>query len=113
MDAGIGSAGLRAYNLLIEGNTQALQDDVVLTMKQGKVPAASQVVTDDRVGSYFEHQGHGTAVFPAASPTSVWATERPPARTTSCSSTPSATGASPAWSRSERSGLDGARAQPP
>ncbi len=62
MGAGIGSAGLPAYNLLIEGNTQALQDDVVLTMKQGKVPAPSQVVTDERVRSYFEHQGHRTAV---------------------------------------------------
>lgn len=62
MGAGIGSAGLPAYNLLIEGNTQALQDDVVLTMKQGKVPAPSRAVTDERVRSYFEHQGHRTAV---------------------------------------------------
>ena len=60
--SGIGSAGLPAYNLLIEGSTQALQDDVVLTMKQGNVPAPSLVVTDDRVARYFEHQGHRTAV---------------------------------------------------
>ena len=60
--SGIGSAGLPAYNLLIEGNTQALQDDVLLTMKQGKLPAPRQVVTDDRLDTYFEHQGHRTAV---------------------------------------------------
>ena len=37
---GIGSAGLPAYNLLIEGATQALENDVVLSMKQGNVAAA-------------------------------------------------------------------------
>ncbi len=59
---GIGSAGLPAYNLLVEGPTQALENDVVLTMKQGGVPAASRVVDDPRTGAYFEHQGHRTAV---------------------------------------------------
>ena len=42
---GIGSAGLPAYNLLIEGRTQALENDVVLSMKQGNVAAPSRVVT--------------------------------------------------------------------
>ena len=37
---GIGSAGLPAYNLLVEGRTQALDNDVVLSMKQGNVPGA-------------------------------------------------------------------------
>src|SRR5215203_4692018 len=32
---GIGSAGLPAYNVLVEGPTQALENDVVLSMKQG------------------------------------------------------------------------------
>ena len=59
---GIGSAGLPAYNLLIEGRSQALENDVVLSMKQGNVAAPSRVVTDPDVGGYFEHQGHRTAV---------------------------------------------------
>ena len=41
---GIGSAGLPAYNILIEGYDQALENDVVLTMKQGNIAAASRVV---------------------------------------------------------------------
>jgi uncharacterized protein (DUF2252 family) len=59
---GIGSAGLPAYNLLVEGRSQALENDVVLSMKQGNVAAASRVVTDENVRAYFEHQGHRTAV---------------------------------------------------
>jgi uncharacterized protein (DUF2252 family) len=59
---GIGSAGLPAYNLLIEGATQALENDVVLSMKQANVAAASRVVDDPTITGYFEHQGHRTAV---------------------------------------------------
>jgi uncharacterized protein (DUF2252 family) len=59
---GIGSAGLPAYSLLVEGRTQALENDVVLSMKQGNVAAASRVVSDREVDQYFEHQGHRTAV---------------------------------------------------
>jgi uncharacterized protein (DUF2252 family) len=59
---GIGSAGLPAYNLLVEGRTQALDNDVVLSMKQGNVPAPSRVVGDGGLHEYFKHQGHRTAV---------------------------------------------------
>ncbi|HEY3006021.1 MAG TPA: DUF2252 domain-containing protein [Kribbellaceae bacterium] len=59
---GIGSAGLPAYNLLMEGATEALENDVMLSMKQGNVAAASRVVDDPRIRTYFEHQGHRTAV---------------------------------------------------
>ncbi len=59
---GIGSAGLPAYSLLVEGRTQALENDVVLSMKQGNVAAPSRVLDDDSVRGYFEHQGHRTAV---------------------------------------------------
>jgi uncharacterized protein (DUF2252 family) len=59
---GIGSAGLPAYNLLVEGRSQALENDVVLSMKQGNIAAPSRVVEDDRITSYFEHPGHRTAV---------------------------------------------------
>jgi uncharacterized protein (DUF2252 family) len=59
---GIGSAGLPAYNLLIEGRTQALENDVVLSMKQGNIAAPSRVVPDERIRDHFEHAGHRTAV---------------------------------------------------
>ncbi|WP_245899564.1 DUF2252 domain-containing protein [Geodermatophilus normandii] len=59
---GIGSAGLPAYNVLLEGYDQALENDVVLSLKQGNVAAPSRIVRDERIGSYFEHHGHRTAV---------------------------------------------------
>ncbi|MGA5463936.1 DUF2252 domain-containing protein [Mycobacterium sp. NPDC050041] len=59
---GIGSAGLPTYTVLIEGFNQALDNDAVLSVKQGNVAAPSRVVTDSRVHDYFEHHGHRTAV---------------------------------------------------
>jgi len=59
---GIGSAGLPAYSVLIEGFNEALDNDVVLSMKQGNVAAPSRVVTDERIASYFHHHGHRTAI---------------------------------------------------
>jgi uncharacterized protein (DUF2252 family) len=59
---GIGSAGLPAYNLLVEGYSQALDNDVVLTMKQANVPALSRFVDSEAVDAYFEHEGHRTVV---------------------------------------------------
>jgi uncharacterized protein (DUF2252 family) len=58
---GIGSAGLPAYNVLLEGYDEALENDVVLSIKQGNVPAPSRVVTDQEIRDYFEHEGHRTA----------------------------------------------------
>ena len=59
---GIGSAGLPSYNVLIEGFNQALDNDIVLSMKQGNVAAPSRVVHDDEVHNYFKHHGHRTAI---------------------------------------------------
>ncbi len=59
---GIGSAGLPAYNVLIEGFNQALENDVVLSMKLGNTAAPSRVVTDERVRDYFRHDGHRTVI---------------------------------------------------
>jgi uncharacterized protein (DUF2252 family) len=59
---GIGSAGLPAYNVLVEGPTQALENDVVLSMKQGNVAAPSRIVKDERVERRFKHHGHRTAL---------------------------------------------------
>jgi uncharacterized protein (DUF2252 family) len=58
---GIGSAGLTAYNILVEGHSQALENDVILSLKQGNVAAPSRVVTDPAIASYFQHHGHRTA----------------------------------------------------
>jgi len=59
---GIGSAGLPAYNILVEGYSQSLDNDVVLSMKQANVPAISHVVDRGKVEKYFEHEGHRTVV---------------------------------------------------
>ncbi|WP_285508731.1 DUF2252 domain-containing protein [Actinokineospora sp. NBRC 105648] len=59
---GIGSAGLPAYNVLVEGRSQALENDVVLSMKQANVAAPSRIVDDEKIRAYFQHHGHRTAV---------------------------------------------------
>ncbi len=59
---GIGSAGLHAYNILVEGRTQALENDVVLSMKQANVAAPSRIVADEGIREYFTDHGHRTAV---------------------------------------------------
>ena len=59
---GVGSAGLPAYSVLIEGFSQALDNDVVLSMKMGNVAAPSRVVSDEHAAGYFEHHGHRTAI---------------------------------------------------
>jgi len=59
---GIGSAGLPAYNLLVEGYSQALDNDVMLSMKQANVPAISRFVDTGTVEGYFDHEGHRTVV---------------------------------------------------
>jgi uncharacterized protein (DUF2252 family) len=59
---GIGSAGLPSYNVLVEGFNQALDNDIVLSMKLGNVAAPSRIVHDEQVHTFFKHHGHRTAV---------------------------------------------------
>ncbi|WP_055591253.1 DUF2252 family protein, partial [Streptacidiphilus griseoplanus] len=59
---GIGSAGLPSFNLLLEGHTDALENDVVIYMKQGQTPAVSRHVTHPSIGGYFRHEGHRTVI---------------------------------------------------
>jgi uncharacterized protein (DUF2252 family) len=59
---GIGSAGLPAYNVLVEGFNQSLDNDVVLSMKQANVPAVSRFVDRRKVEGYFENEAHRTVV---------------------------------------------------
>jgi uncharacterized protein (DUF2252 family) len=63
---GIGSAGLPSYNLLVEGHTQALENDIVLSMKLGNEAAPSRVVDHPPAREFFHHHGHRTAVSQSA-----------------------------------------------
>ncbi len=59
---GIGSAGLQLYSILLEGETQALENDIILSMKIAQPSAAARHINDDRVTQYFQHDGHRTAI---------------------------------------------------
>lgn len=59
---GIGSAGLPAYNILIEGFDEAQENDIVLTMKQSNVAAPSRIVTDERIRDFFVHDGQRAVI---------------------------------------------------
>lgn len=59
---GIGSAGLPAYNVLIEGFDEAQENDIVLSMKQANVAAPSRIVTDERVSDFFAHDGQRAVI---------------------------------------------------
>jgi uncharacterized protein (DUF2252 family) len=59
---GIGSAGLPSYNVLVEGPTQALENDIVIYMKQAAPAAPSRTNTDSEIAGYFEHDGHRTVI---------------------------------------------------
>lgn len=59
---GIGSAGQPAFTLLLAGPTDALETDVVISMKQANVCAPSRVVGDEHIRDYFEHHGHRTVI---------------------------------------------------
>jgi uncharacterized protein (DUF2252 family) len=48
--------------VLVEGYSQALDNDVVLSMKQANVPALSRFADSQEVRSYFEHEGQRTVV---------------------------------------------------
>ena len=59
---GIGSAGLPSYNILLEGHSDALENDLVIYMKQAQTPAVSRHITDPEIRGYFQHEGHRTVI---------------------------------------------------
>jgi uncharacterized protein (DUF2252 family) len=59
---GIGSAGLPSYNVLLEGHTQALENDIVVYMKQSTSAAPSGAVPDQAIRDFFENDAHRTVV---------------------------------------------------
>jgi uncharacterized protein (DUF2252 family) len=59
---GIGSAGLPSYNVLMEGHTQALENDIIVYMKRS-IPAAPRLaVPDERVRTYFHDDAERTVI---------------------------------------------------
>ncbi len=59
---GIGSAGLEMYTVLLEGDSQALENDLLLSMKIAQPSAVAKYITDPNISGYFLHDGHRTAV---------------------------------------------------
>lgn len=59
---GIGSAGLPSFNVLLEGHSDALENDLVIYMKQAQTPAVSRHITDPEIRGYFTHEGHRTVI---------------------------------------------------
>ncbi|KAL4928120.1 DUF2252 domain-containing protein [Aspergillus undulatus] len=59
---GIGSAGLPSYNILLEGKSEAIENDVVIYMKQSTAAAVSRHVSNTAAANYFQHEGHRTVI---------------------------------------------------
>ena len=59
---GIGSAGLPTYNVLIEGASEALENDRIIYMKQSQPSAVSRHVNMKSAEQYFKHEGHRTVI---------------------------------------------------
>jgi uncharacterized protein (DUF2252 family) len=59
---GIGSAGLTVYSVLLEGDTQALENDILISMKIARTAAPAKQINDNEAVSYFLHEGHRTTI---------------------------------------------------
>ncbi|MFN0215833.1 MAG: DUF2252 domain-containing protein [Saprospiraceae bacterium] len=59
---GIGSAGLLIVSILLEGENEALENDIIISMKIALPSAAAKYVNDPKVSAYFIHEGHRTAI---------------------------------------------------
>ncbi|KAG9254496.1 uncharacterized protein F5Z01DRAFT_681509 [Emericellopsis atlantica] len=59
---GIGSAGLPNYNILLEGRSEALENDVVLYVKQSQPAAVAKHIEHNVAQAHFHHEGHRTVV---------------------------------------------------
>ncbi|CAM5296383.1 hypothetical protein SGRIM119S_08496 [Streptomyces griseorubiginosus] len=58
---GIGSAGLPSIHPW-RAHTDALENDVVIYIKQAQTPAVSRHITDPEIRDYFQHEGHRTVI---------------------------------------------------
>lgn len=59
---GIGSAGLMIISVLIEGENEALENDILISMKTALPSAAAKYAHDESVKTYFIHEGHRTTI---------------------------------------------------
>lgn len=59
---GIGSAGYKMYSMLLEGPNQALENDIIISMKVGQTPSASRIVPNPDIREKFLHNGHRTVL---------------------------------------------------
>lgn len=59
---GIGSAGLKIYSILLEGETQALENDLIISMKHAQPASSMHYIAHEDVQNYFVNEGHRTAV---------------------------------------------------
>ncbi|MHC0432088.1 DUF2252 family protein [Streptomyces sp. O3] len=56
-----GSAGRVAYDILLEGHSDAFENDVVIRLRQAAAPAVARHLTDrTAIGAHFQHEGHRT-----------------------------------------------------
>lgn len=62
LGTGIGSAGLEIFSVLLEGESQALENDIVISMKVAQPSAMSAYVQNDEAAAYFIHDGHRTTI---------------------------------------------------
>ncbi len=59
---GIGSAGYKCFTVLMEGPNEALENDIVLSMKEGQTPSVSRIIKDRKIHNHFLHNGHRTVL---------------------------------------------------
>ena len=59
---GIGSAGLPSFNILLDGHSEALENDIVIYMKQSQPAAISPHISHEAAQSHFRHEGHRTVL---------------------------------------------------
>ncbi len=62
---GIGSAGLKIYSILLEGETQALENDIIISMKVAQPSASEKYVKDKEAKAYSTHKltNYGSSSF--------------------------------------------------
>jgi uncharacterized protein (DUF2252 family) len=59
---GVPPAGPPAYDILLEGHNDALENDVVIHLERGRVPSVSRHITDPSIRACFRHEGHRTVL---------------------------------------------------
>lgn len=59
---GIGSAGLKIYSILLEGETQALENDLIISMKHAQPASSMRYAHNEEAQKYFINEGHRTAI---------------------------------------------------